>query len=94
MLDYEKPLFEKGYSLIVGTDEAGRGPLCGPVVCAGVIFPKDYVNEDINDSKKLSDKKEESYLIKLLKMHYIIKLLLLILKRLTALTFMKRVEKG
>ena len=57
MLDYEKPLFEKGYSLIVGTDEAGRGPLCGPVVCAGVIFPKDYVNEDINDSKKLSDKK-------------------------------------
>lgn len=57
MLDYEKQIFKKGYSLIVGTDEAGRGPLCGPVVCAGVIFPKDYVNEDINDSKKLTDKK-------------------------------------
>ncbi len=57
MLDYEKHLFEQGYSLIVGCDEAGRGPLCGPVVCAGVIFPKDYVNEEINDSKKLTDKK-------------------------------------
>lgn len=57
MLDYEKSIYEKGYQLIVGTDEAGRGPLVGPVVCAAVIFDKNYQNEDINDSKKLTDKK-------------------------------------
>ena len=57
MLDYEKPLHQKGYKLIVGCDEAGRGPLCGPVVCAACIMPENYVNDDINDSKKLTDKK-------------------------------------
>lgn len=57
MLDYEKPLYEKGYELIVGCDEAGRGPLCGPVVCAACIMKKGYVNDEINDSKKLTDKK-------------------------------------
>lgn len=57
MLDYELPIYEKGYELIVGCDEAGRGPLCGPVVCAACILPKGYSNELINDSKKLTDKK-------------------------------------
>lgn len=57
MLDYEKALFDKGYKLIVGCDEAGRGPLCGPVVCAACILPTNYQNEMINDSKKLTDKK-------------------------------------
>lgn len=57
MLDYEKHIYEQGYKLIVGCDEAGRGPLCGPVVCAACILPKDYQNEMINDSKKLTDKK-------------------------------------
>jgi ribonuclease HII len=57
MLDYELPIYKKGYKLIVGCDEAGRGPLCGPVVCAACILPKDYQNEMINDSKKLTDKK-------------------------------------
>ena len=57
MLDYEKKLIEQGYKLIVGCDEAGRGPLCGPVVCAACILPLDYQNEMINDSKKLTDKK-------------------------------------
>ena len=59
MLDYEKDLFVKGYKLIVGCDEAGRGPLCGPVVCAACILPPDYQNELINDSKKLTDKKRK-----------------------------------
>ena len=57
MLDYEKDIFNKGYKLIVGCDEAGRGPLCGPVVCASWILPIDYRNELIDDSKKLTDKK-------------------------------------
>jgi len=57
MLDYENKIFELGYNYIVGCDEAGRGPLCGPVVCAACILPKDYHNEMINDSKKLTDKK-------------------------------------
>ncbi|MGL5979010.1 MAG: ribonuclease HII [Erysipelotrichaceae bacterium] len=45
------------YDLILGLDEAGRGPIAGPLVVAGVIFPKDYANEDLYDSKKLSEKK-------------------------------------
>ena len=57
MLDYELPIFEKGYKYIVGCDEAGRGPLCGPVVCAACILPQGYHDEMINDSKKLTDKK-------------------------------------
>lgn len=57
MLDYEKHLYQKGYKLIVGCDEAGRGPLCGPVVCAACIMEENYINDEINDSKKLTDKK-------------------------------------
>ena len=45
--------------LVMGLDEAGRGPLCGPLVVAGVIFDKDYQNDEIYDSKKLSEKKRE-----------------------------------
>lgn len=59
MLDFEKELFKKGFKLIVGCDEAGRGPLCGPVVCAACILPPSYQNEMINDSKKLTDKKRK-----------------------------------
>lgn len=57
MLTFEKEFFEQGYQLIVGCDEAGRGPLAGPVVAAACILPSDYHNEEINDSKKLTDKK-------------------------------------
>ena len=57
MLDYEKHLVDQGYKLIVGCDEAGRGPLCGPVVCAACILPLNYQSEEINDSKKLTEKK-------------------------------------
>ena len=42
LLKYEKELYKEGYELIAGTDEAGRGPLCGPVVAAAVILPKNY----------------------------------------------------
>ena len=58
---YEKDLNKKGYKLIAGTDEAGRGPLCGPVVAAAVIFPVGYNLEGLNDSKKLTEKKRNYY---------------------------------
>lgn len=58
-LMYEKDLYEKGYSLIAGTDEAGRGPLCGPVVASAVILPKNYHLEGLTDSKKLTEKQRE-----------------------------------
>ena len=47
------------YGNICGVDEAGRGPLCGPVVAGAVILPKEYDILYINDSKKLSEKKRE-----------------------------------
>lgn len=59
MLDYEKHLYEQGYRLIVGCDEAGRGPLCGPLVAACCILPPNYQNDMINDSKKLTEKKRK-----------------------------------
>ena len=55
--DIENSFFEKGYSVICGTDESGRGPLAGPVYAAAVILPKDYQIEGLNDSKKISEKK-------------------------------------
>ena len=55
----EKNLYEKGIKKICGIDEAGRGPLAGPVVVAGVIMPEDSMIEGVNDSKKVSEKKRE-----------------------------------
>ena len=59
MREYENKYIKEGYKVIAGTDEAGRGPLVGPVVCACVVLPNDYDNEEINDSKKLTEKKRE-----------------------------------
>lgn len=61
LLKYEKNLYKKGYKLIAGTDEAGRGPLVGPVVAAAVILPINYHLEGLTDSKKLSEKKRNNY---------------------------------
>lgn len=58
---YEKELFEKNIHSIAGTDEAGRGPLYGPVVAACVVLPKDFKLEGLNDSKKLTEKKRNEY---------------------------------
>ncbi len=59
MKEYENELYNKGITLIAGVDEVGRGPLVGPVVTAAVILPKDFFMEEINDSKKLSEKKRD-----------------------------------
>lgn len=60
MLEYENKYYDKGYTLIAGVDEAGRGPLAGPVFAAAVVFEKGTFIEGINDSKKLSEKKREA----------------------------------
>ena len=57
--EYENKQYELGYTAVCGCDEAGRGPLCGPVVAAAVILPKDTVIEGLDDSKKLTEKKRE-----------------------------------
>ena len=59
LLNYEKELYKKGYKLIGGVDEAGRGPLVGPVVAACVILPINYSCPGLNDSKQLTEKKRE-----------------------------------
>ena len=61
MLDYslESKLYEQGYTQVCGVDEAGRGPLCGPVVAAACILPCGLVLPGLNDSKKLSEKKRD-----------------------------------
>jgi len=55
----DNDLFAQGYNFICGIDEAGRGPLAGPVVVASCIMPKDSMIEGVNDSKKVSEKKRE-----------------------------------
>jgi hypothetical protein len=59
MLDYEQKYYDQGMILVAGVDEAGRGPLAGPVCVASVIMPQSPILEEINDSKKLSEKKRE-----------------------------------
>lgn len=58
-LQYENIAYEKGFVNVCGVDEAGRGPLAGPVCAAAVILPRDLIIEGVNDSKKLSEKKRE-----------------------------------
>ena len=58
---YEKDLYKQGFTYIGGTDEAGRGPLIGPVVAACCVLPKDFILEGLTDSKKLIEKKREQF---------------------------------
>lgn len=63
MYIYEKEAFERGYEIVAGMDEAGRGPLAGPVVASCVVLPKYCLIEGINDSKKLSPARRKSFTI-------------------------------
>lgn len=60
MDQYERNAYGRGFKVIAGLDEAGRGPLAGPVVAAAVVLPRDYVNGEIKDSKQLTAKKREN----------------------------------
>jgi ribonuclease HII len=62
-LEIERALWMQNIEHIAGVDEAGRGPLAGPVVAAAVIFPKEFFMDDVDDSKKLSAKKREELFI-------------------------------
>ena len=59
MTEYERQCHAQGYKLVAGIDEAGRGPLAGPVVAAAVILGEGVVIPGVNDSKKLSEAKRE-----------------------------------
>lgn len=59
-LFYENQAISNGYEIVCGVDEAGRGPLAGPVYAAAVILPKGHIIEGVNDSKKLTEKKREA----------------------------------
>ncbi|MDE6047108.1 MAG: ribonuclease HII, partial [Anaeroplasmataceae bacterium] len=59
LYEFEEKLYDEGYHLICGVDEAGRGPLAGPVVVASCILPPFLRIEGINDSKQISAKKRE-----------------------------------
>jgi ribonuclease HII len=56
---WEEDLYNRGFHHIAGVDEAGRGPLAGPVVASAVILPKDFLLEDLNDSKKIRPKRRK-----------------------------------
>ncbi|CAM3663769.1 ribonuclease HII [Erysipelothrix urinaevulpis] len=58
MIEFESIAWENN-ELLVGIDEAGRGPMAGPCVVCGVVFPQGYLNPEINDSKKLSERKRQ-----------------------------------
>ena len=57
---YEQAAYDKGYQVIAGCDEAGRGPMAGPLTVAACVFNPGYYDERINDSKQLSEKKREA----------------------------------
>lgn len=58
-LEYENLAYADGFEVVCGIDEAGRGPLAGPVYAAAVILPKGHIVEGVNDSKKISEKKRD-----------------------------------
>ena len=57
--EFEQQLYNENKQFVIGLDEAGRGPIAGPLVVAGVVFEKDFTHDEIYDSKKLSQKKRE-----------------------------------
>ena len=57
---FEHQCYDEGFEIVCGVDEAGRGPLAGPVCAAAVILPRDLEIEELNDSKKLSDKRRRA----------------------------------
>jgi ribonuclease HII len=67
MLEIEQELYEKGYKKVVGIDEAGRGPIAGPVVAVAVLFPQNIEPFIFKDSKKLTPKKREKLYIEIKK---------------------------
>ena len=64
-LSYEQQAHDAGYALVCGVDEAGAGPLMGPVYAAAVILPEKFELPGLNDSKKLTEKKREALFLRI-----------------------------
>ena len=94
-LVYERKCQEQGYKLIAGTDEVGRGPLAGPVVCCAVIMPldEDSIIEGIDDSKKVSEKKREKLAQEILARAISIKICRVEPKEIDALNILEATKK-
>lgn len=93
-LEYEREFRSKGYNNILGIDEAGRGPLAGPLVVAGVIFPVDYDNEEINDSKQLSDKKRRELFDEIMKNAIEVKVNVIDVETIDRLNILRATKEG
>ena len=63
--EFEKAFWQEGFQIVLGMDEAGRGPIAGPLVVAGVCFPEGYEHDSIYDSKKISEKKREELFLEI-----------------------------
>ena len=70
-LEFERQFLTHDCCVIAGTDEAGRGPLAGPVVAAACILPPDFLPEGLDDSKKLTEKKREKFSLRLPEIRFI-----------------------
>lgn len=93
-LEYEIEFRNKGYTNILGIDEAGRGPLAGPLVIAGVVLPSDYENENINDSKQLSDKKRREMFEEIMKVALEVKVNIVDVETIDKLNILRATKEG
>ena len=93
-LEYEIQFRNKGYKKILGIDEAGRGPLAGPLVIAGVVLPPDYENENINDSKQLSDKKRREMFAEIMRVALEVKVNIVDVETIDRLNILRATKEG
>lgn len=93
-LEYEIEFRNKGYKNILGIDEAGRGPLAGPLVIAGVVLPSDYENENINDSKQLSDKKRREMFEEIMRVALEVKVNIVDVETIDRLNILRATKEG
>ena len=93
-LEYELEFRSKGYNNILGIDEAGRGPLAGPLVIAGVVLPFDYNNEEIDDSKKISDKKRRELFDEIMKVAIDVKVNIVDVETIDKLNILRATKEG
>lgn len=94
MFDFENKYKSLGYKLIAGMDEAGRGPLAGPVACAACIMPLDDIIEGINDSKKLTEKKREELFDKIIEKAIAFKVCFVDEKTIDEINILEATKKG
>lgn len=96
MLEFEKQYLAQNYSFIAGMDEAGRGPLAGPVACACVIMPldKESIIEGVDDSKKLSAKKRDLLYDKIISTAIAYKVVLIDEKQIDKVNILNATKQG